>query len=139
MAYSYLGSPYTSSSVSIRNIRYKNTMLAMAILIQREITAYSPIIHFHELTKNHMLPTTYDFWALHNENMLIPAERFIILALKDWEKSIGLRGEYATAKAHKIPVTLAYLRDDGLTITELSGTLVSPAVEEAFGRNPKGS
>ncbi len=137
MAYSYLGSPYTSQSSAIRTVRYKTTMLAMAFLVKRGITAYSPIIHFHVLTKLHMIPSTYDFWSLHNENMLIPAERFIILALTNWEKSVGLRGETATAEANEIPITIAYLHDDGLTLHEALDGLMPPVVEEAFGRSHK--
>jgi hypothetical protein len=71
--------------------------------MKKGITIYSPIVHCHELARKYSLPHDYDFWQLHNHNMLEVAQELWILRLPGWDISKGVDGELRHAQTMDIP------------------------------------
>jgi Domain of unknown function (DUF1937) len=91
--YSYLASPYTHSDLEVMEWRYREAMRCVHWLLERRIWVYSPIVHCHELAKQHELPRDAEYWAYYNRAMLGPASELLILGLDGWQESAGVAAE----------------------------------------------
>jgi hypothetical protein len=98
MAYVYMGQPYSDPDYAIREGRYNKAMAFVGKAMKSGVTIYSPIIHFHNLSKYHSLPTDAEFWEHHNYNMLSKSVALWVLELDGWEKSVGLSKEMGWAQ-----------------------------------------
>jgi len=93
IGYIYLASPYSHKDKGMLEIRYLRVMVAVAQLFQQKIAVFSPIVHCHELAKEHDLPTDADFWKFYNRTMLQGARELWLLLLDGWKESKGMKGE----------------------------------------------
>jgi len=100
----YLASPYSSPDPLIVRTRYLLAMQATAILINRGVFVYSPIVHCHELAARHSMPTDFGFWRDYNLDMIRRCDALYVLALPGWDKSIGVDGEITFARSFSLPV-----------------------------------
>jgi hypothetical protein len=103
----YLSSPYTHDEIAIEEFRYERAMDAVVWLLNRKITVYSPIVHFHPIAWTHNLSRDIQFWRNHNLNMLLSAREVIVLAIPGWKESIGVSWEREEATNNNKP--LSYL------------------------------
>jgi hypothetical protein len=100
----YLASPYTHPDPLIVEKRYEQTLHATAILMRADIMVYSPIVHCHEVAKQHQLPTDYKFWLVYNHHFILLSEAVYILCIDGWRESLGVRNEIAFASANRIKI-----------------------------------
>lgn len=106
--FSYLAAPYSHVDYEIRNLRYKETMKCAIWLFKQRIWAYAPVLHWHEASLTHNLPSTFDFWWPHNQVMLFQSSRLLILALDGWQDSRGIAEE--TTYAHTLCKPINFIR-----------------------------
>jgi hypothetical protein len=104
MTYRYLASPYSHPEPAMMDLRYCEARDALAWLLNRQIWAYSPIVHCHDLALIHQMPTDAEFWREYNETMLRSASALLVLTIDGWSKSKGIAGEIAFAKMLGLPV-----------------------------------
>lgn len=104
MSFTYVASPYTHPSPEIVEARFRAVEEIVAGLLRKEVYAYSPIVHCHELAKRYELPTSFSFWAEYNYAMLDKASMLIVVKLPGWETSVGVTAELARAASLGIPV-----------------------------------
>lgn len=111
MGFAYLGQPYSDPSPEVMHERYKLGTIAAASLLKQGIAVYSPIVHCHQLALIADLPTDADFWSHYNQSMLEKADALYTLCLWGWKNSVGLMGERAFARIHKIPEMFVLLTE----------------------------
>jgi len=91
----YLASPYTDPVPSTMHTRYLEARAATADLLRHNHHVYSPIVHCHELSLAHNLPTHFRFWCEYNFHMLARADKLVVLQLDNWLHSRGVGAERA--------------------------------------------
>lgn len=91
----YIASPYTHHDCRVEEERYKEVMRYTAYLLRKKEWCYSPIVHCHEMAKEHQLPTTADFWFEYNFKMLKKVDNLHVLCIEGWNKSVGVASEVA--------------------------------------------
>jgi hypothetical protein len=101
----YLGSPYTSLSKAVMQMRYEMARKVCAEMLNNGEITYSPIVHCHELARHHDLTRDFAFWQHYNFAMLDLASELVVLRLEGWEDSTGLRGEIEHAKSLSLPIS----------------------------------
>lgn len=111
MSYMYLASPYTHDDPYIIQRRFVHTREAVALLTRQNVTVYSPIVHFHELARHYVMPSSFDFWKQHNCNMIRHCNVLAILTLPGWEESKGVKWERDFAHYCNIPIFEWSLKD----------------------------
>lgn len=111
----YLGSPYFDESPVIRWERRDAAGRVAADLIRRGLTVFSPIVHCHEISTIHNLPTDFQFWRPYCLHMLDLAEQFYILELDGWQESKGLTAEALHWKRTRPGEPIIYITEDTKT------------------------
>ena len=101
----YIASPYTNEHTAVVEDRYERVMAFTAQKANEGHIVFSPIVHCHEMAKNHKLPTDHIFWGKQNIGMLRVCEALWVLKLKGWNKSSGVIQEIKWARQLGIPVT----------------------------------
>lgn len=104
MSFWYLASPYSSPNESIREERFKKTENATGWLLERKIWTYSPIVHNHQLAKEHSLPTDAKHWEEYNKAMIESARGVILLFIDGWKESKGVEREVDFCELLKKPI-----------------------------------
>lgn len=95
--YRYLASPYTDPDPLVRELRYQRVMEVVKTMLKNGVWVYSPILHFHELSKTWgMLPNDRFFYE-HGHVMLYCAAGFDVLRLAGWSQSVGVKAELEMA------------------------------------------
>lgn len=89
----YLASPYTALTRVEMEIRFIRICEAIGYFTKLGMTVYSPIAHYHPVANLYTLPTDFKFWQQHNRHMIALAEELWVLALPDWELSVGVAAE----------------------------------------------
>jgi len=112
MSYIYLASPYSHSSHVVMQDRYKRAAAVTAHFLRNHRYVYSPIVHCHELARQHDLPRHFGFWQDYNVAMLRMAKELRVIPLIGWKDSKGVQYEIDVAKRIGIPVF--FLTDDEL-------------------------
>lgn len=112
---SYLGAPYSSIHIHIRDRRYQQISFVAAQLMRRGEIIYSPITACHRLANDHDLPLTADYWLRFNLEFLRRCGKLYVLQLDGWEKSLGLKQEIEFAESRNIPI-------EYITLGDFSGT-----------------
>lgn len=114
--YSYIASPYSSgfskemtaaeASIALTD-RYNAVRDFTAWCLAKKIFVYSPIVHCHDLAREHNLPKDAAFWKEFNEAMILGAQRLIVLCIDGWKESKGVQEEIAMARELWYPISLA--------------------------------
>jgi hypothetical protein len=104
----YLATPYSSHDPEEVISRFRQTEAQVAQYLKAGVTVYSPIIHCHELANRYCLPTDFEFWQVHNENMLAAADALYVLTLTGWRHSKGVAAEMHFARSREIPIMLIH-------------------------------
>jgi hypothetical protein len=88
----YLASPYTHENKSKQLERAMNAMIATGKLLELGINAYSPTVHWCVYGQSSD-KAGYDHFRVHDEEMILLCERFVILELEGWQDSEGVTKE----------------------------------------------
>lgn len=113
----YLASPYNHINPFVRAQRYLSALEAVALLLTQRKWVYSPIVHCHEIARNHGLPTGYDFWLDYDLHMLDRCEELYILDIDGWKTSIGVGAERKHAAKLTLPISLIQVVEGKLTFS----------------------
>lgn len=106
----YLASPYSHPDPAVRLRRYEEAAQACAKLC-KSLHVFSPIVHWHQIAQDHVLPTDAARWWDYNRSMLRRCDSLIILKLPGWEKSQGVILERNLAAQLGLPTILKTLDD----------------------------
>lgn len=98
----YLACPYTHEHDYIQHRRYEQVTRVAYELMCAGLIIYSPITSMHYLSR-HCKPNEIN-WLHHDLAILARCDKLIVLQLKGWEDSEGLKQEIAFAMANNIPV-----------------------------------
>jgi len=112
----YLASPYSSPDELIRKTRFLLAEQVCAILLNQGVYVYSPIVHCHELSARHVLPTSFEFWRAYNFDMLRRADLLSVLAISGWKESEGVSAEIEMAR--HIGLQITYVNEMGEKVNE---------------------
>lgn len=104
MSFSYIGSPYSHHDPAVVYDRFRRVEKFTADMLKNGHFVYSPIVHCHELAREHKLPTDFNFWMDYNLAMLQVAKELIVCMLPGWEESKGLQAEIEAAGRHEISI-----------------------------------
>lgn len=99
----YVCSPYSHSDPRVREQRYEAACQATATLLLAGVTAFSPVVHSHPLTR-HGLPGDWEFWQGHDRVHLEACKGVAVLMLDGWRESKGVQAEIAMARRMGKPV-----------------------------------
>jgi len=102
----YLASPYSHPDAQVREARFEAACRVAAELVSAGHVVFSPIVHGHPLVR-FGLPTDWGFWQRHDREYLGRSKLLLVVALDDWQQSVGVQAEISIARALGLPV--AYL------------------------------
>lgn len=92
--YWYLASPYSNQPSTA--MAFTTAAVAAAWLIGHGVRVYSPITHSHPIAHYGQIdPLDLDLWLRVDKPFMQHAEGMIVLQLRDWGKSEGIRREVA--------------------------------------------
>lgn len=75
---------------------------------------WSPIVHCHEMTGRHEMPTDAEFWKAYNFDFMRRADAIYVLKIPGWDISKGVKMEIDFAHYNGIP--LKFVNDEGQEI-----------------------
>ena len=104
MSFTYLASPYSHPELDIMQARYEAALEAVAWLLHQRVWTYSPIVHCHELAVHFKLPRDATYWNEYNRAMLSRANRLLVLTLKGWQGSSGIKAEIEWANMEGLKI-----------------------------------
>jgi len=100
----YLATPYSHSDSEVREFRFREVSRYAAILMNMGRYVYSPISHSHPIATYGELPTNWEFWHSHDENMMNYCSELYILCLDGWDESIGVKHEIELANERDMKI-----------------------------------
>lgn len=117
MSLTYLASPYTHQDAEVRLARYHAACKKAAELMLAGRVIFCPIAHSHPIAMQ--MPAGCDvdpdLWKKQDEPYVSMCSEVIVLRLRGWEKSGGVRHEIEEATRRGIPVTyIDYTEHDKL-------------------------
>lgn len=101
----YMASPYSDPSWSVRTKRYYYAVAGLAELYRREPTEYhfSPIVHSHPLVE--YLPELEAVAWLELDMKILPCcRKLVVLKIDGWSESRGVAREIVEADKLGIPI-----------------------------------
>lgn len=111
----YLGSPYAKYHAGMDEAARIVTECA-GKLMARGLRIYCPIAHGHAVTRYHELPRTWDFWQDQDQPLMDAAAALIVLEMRGWWDSVGLKHEFESFLAAGKPIV--YLEPSDLGVFE---------------------
>lgn len=100
----YVASPYSSPDKELENTRYRQVVDFCYHALTQGMYVYSPIVHWHPVSRVHNLPGDAVYWDRINMQMLRRAEQLCVLLLPGWDQSRGVARELSIAETLHIPV-----------------------------------
>lgn len=100
----YIASPYSGTEEEMES-RYRAVADYTARMINVGLVVYSPIVHFHHLSKEYSLPTDFNFWQNINMGMMNKSNQLFVLCIEGWKESKGVTAEIQHAISKGIPIT----------------------------------
>jgi len=107
----YIAAPYAHPEKSVREHRFRTACRAAALLMQAGVVVFSPLSHsvpISEFLEDDFLKemTLHEFWMRQDLFLLDRCDELLILGLRDWEQSEGVREELFFALGKNKPITL---------------------------------
>ena len=103
----YLGTPYSSPSVSVKDIRYQIVNILASHFFSMGEDIFSPITHGHTIVNapsNDDIETSWEIWEKYDAMMLSFSSKMYVVELPGWKSSIGLTAEIEIAKKIGFPI-----------------------------------
>jgi len=101
----YIQSPLTDESRFVMENRYNINLQFTTKLIQKYIACFNPIVYGWGFYSKGLLANDPIIWFPVNYNFMIHATHSIVLQLKNWEKSLGVKTESDYFRRQEIPIT----------------------------------
>lgn len=93
----YLASPYTHDSKSVMEYRFREAAKAAGKLMKDGHIVFSPICHTHPIKVECDLPPDFDYWEKYDTWFIFQADKLVVLKLRGWEQSKGVKAEIEIA------------------------------------------
>lgn len=101
----YLASPYSHENPTIREKRFRQTVIAAGYLMKQGFIVYSPILQCKLIAEFCDLPHEWgDFWETQNYSHLRSCDELHVLMLDGWYASVGVSAERVYAERILIPI-----------------------------------
>ena len=113
----YVASPYTHPHRDIMYARAGRITQITAELQDKygnANTFISPIVHGHQLVNTSAglnLPGTWEYWEMHDFNLLKRCDELWVVCMSGWDKSRGVESEIQFARKNRI--ITRYVTDTG--------------------------
>lgn len=104
MKYIYFASPYSHPNSEVRQKRFEVINSCVAELMLTGVVVYSPISHNHPIAVSNQLPTGWEFWNRLDEVFIHHCSSILVLQLKGWRDSVGVKAELEIAKKFGKPI-----------------------------------
>ena len=103
----YLACPYSHPDREVRQKRAGLATYVAAHLMENKFIVFSPITHGHAIGGFMSAEKyTWDFWKAHCLSFLHRwADELHVLALENWENSVGVAAELELARELDLPIT----------------------------------
>ena len=95
----YIASPYTTDDNELLEKRFEAVCASCAVLMNDDLHVFSPIAHGHSISKHGDIPTDWVYWKTICEMMIDRCQRFIVVTLDGWDKSVGVLAEIKYAES----------------------------------------
>lgn len=119
-SYIYLASPYSHPDLHVRVDRYVQAKLACVRAHKLHVPIFSPIVHWHPIAvATEDFPTDFESFKVQNDALLGAAGAMLVLGIKGWEESSGVRYEMDFAKDSSIPVVVYHHGSSDLFVERL--------------------
>ena len=105
----YLASPYTHVSKEVMHRRFEKTLRMTSYLIKKGYCIFSPIVYCHVMAGKYTIPTNWEYWLNFNKIMLLKSNKLMVLTIRGWKQSRGVKKEIELARNNKIPIE--YIED----------------------------
>jgi len=103
-AYIYLAAPYTAPEPSLQRERFRYTIRALRILMERGEVVFCPITYGHFLEDRLRRTFPHEYWLRFCRAILAGASHLYVLTARGWEESRGVREEVHLAHSLGIPI-----------------------------------
>lgn len=104
VSYVYIATPYSHPDKQVEVQRYESCMQILATLHALKMPCYSPIVHWHNVSRKFYLPGDADFWRIQDHAMIFHAKELWVIKLEGWEKSVGVESEIEFAQTMNLRV-----------------------------------
>lgn len=112
----YLATPYNHADPAVREWRFRAVSKAAGHLMRvRGLKVFSPISHSHPIKIEGNLPGGWAFWGQYDKTFLDVCESLIVLKLRGWDESAGVKAEVEYARAAGMPVGYVEPEEVGIT------------------------
>lgn len=103
--YWYLASPYTRYKGGKHEEAFRHVCKAAGQLLDAGLPVFSPIAHSHPIAIHGDAPSVdLDYWLRIDEPLVEGAQGIIVLKLKGWDESTGVRHEIGMAQRLGKPI-----------------------------------
>ncbi len=100
----YLASPYSHPDEAVRVERFRQAARAAGKLMAAGCFVFSPISHTHPIAVECELPTGWEFWERYDRLHIASCSCVVVLILKGWDESAGVKAEMKIAAELGKPV-----------------------------------
>ena len=100
----YLATPYTHPDPAVMRLRFIKVTRVAAKLMKKGVFVFSPITHSHSIAMAGDLPKSWKYWMQYDTLILEICSKVIVLMLKGWKESKGVKAEIKLAGKLGIPV-----------------------------------
>lgn len=107
----YLAGPYSDPSKVERELRYCIISAVALVLAEDGMVVFSPVSQWHPIAVRSEMPTDYAFWSCQNRGMLEVCNQLVVLKMKGWDSSVGVRDEIKYAMELEKKVTFVEMPD----------------------------
>lgn len=107
----YLASPYSHEDEEVREARYEAACKACLRLFLEGYAVFSPIVHWHNITKTYRLKTDHKTFEEYNKEILQRADEVVFFVIPGFVKSKGIAAELAWASSCQKPMRFYELED----------------------------
>lgn len=106
----YVASPYSHPNAFVREKRFIDVVEFTGNLMKEGVIALSPIAHCHMIAKMCAMPVDFEFWQNYCIGLIDRCDAVVVLQLKGWEDSRGIKCELEYAQALGLPISYERLK-----------------------------
>lgn len=107
----YLAAPYSDPDPVIVQARMEIIYHAIGEFMKEGKHVITPLF-MHEVATRHKLDGTYEYWEDYCLDVLKRCDEMIVLCLRGWTDSRGIKGEIEFCQYHNIKVTFIECSED---------------------------
>lgn len=130
----YLACPYSHPDHTVRAKRAGMATYVAAHLIDSRLLVFSPLTHGHAIC-NFLAGDAFswEFWKAHCLSFLHKwADELYVLALPEWEQSVGVEAEISLARSMNLPVQFLEMETSGELIVTDSQPIARSLAETKY-------